>query len=174
MNVRIIVPILLAYAFAAAAGAFAASVPTADQQFVQRAYEDGYAEVVLGKMAMQNGATDAAKMYGERMVTDRSRDINRLAKLAAADGVSVEMALPAEAQEELAKLQRLSGPAFDSAYVGYEADDHRKAIAAYQRESTSTKNAALKGYVDRSLPVLETHEALARKAAAQVGAPGGS
>ena len=174
MKVRVVLPILLAYAVAAAAGAVAASVPTADQRFVERAYAGGYADVVLGKLAMQQGSSDASKMLGEKMVNDDTPNVNELAKIAQTQGVSVTPALPIDAQQEQAKLQRLSGNAFDREYISYEAGDRIRDIADYKREFGSTSNAQLRNYAAQALPAIEAQESLARQDAARVGAPLGS
>ena len=55
------------------------------------------------------------------------------------------------------RLAKLSGDAFDRAYIQEMVTDHQKDIAEFQKEATSGKDAAVKAFAAKTLPTLEEH-----------------
>ena len=63
----------LAFVLVAASIAAHAGLPSSDQDFVTTAGQGGLAEVALGKLASQQGASAAVKSFGKQMVADHSK-----------------------------------------------------------------------------------------------------
>ena len=55
------------------------------------------------------------------------------------------------------RLSKLSGAAFDKAYMNDMVNDHVKDVADFQKESTSGKDPAVKSFASQTLPTLQSH-----------------
>ena len=135
-----------------------------DQAFVQKAAEGGLAEVELGKLAQEKGASEQVKSFGQRMVTDHGKANNELKTLAQTKNITVPAAIGPHEKATRDRLAKLSGPAFDRAYMQAMLADHKKDVAEFQRESTAGKDAEIKSFAAKTLPTLEDHLKLARQA----------
>src|SRR4029450_10674898 len=66
-----------------------AAMSSQDKDFVMEAAMGGLMEVDLGRIAAQQGSTDAVKQFGQRMVDDHSKVNSELASLASTKGITV-------------------------------------------------------------------------------------
>jgi putative membrane protein len=163
-------PIVLATAVMvglAAAPAFAA-----DDAFVMKAAKGGMAEVELGKLAADKGSNDAVKKFGQRMADDHSKANDELAALAKSKSIALPTEIGPEEKALRDRLMKLSGPAFDQAYMKAMVSDHVKDIAEFRTESRTGKDPELKMWAAKTLPTLEEHLKLAREANGAVGTSG--
>jgi putative membrane protein len=140
----------------------AATVSNADRKFATTAAMSGMAEVELGRLAAERGASDAVKQFGQRMVDDHSKANDELKQWATTAGVTLPTALDAKHQAVVAKLNRLSGAAFDRAYAQQMVKDHTKAVQLFQREADRGTDAGLKTFASATLPTLQEHLRMAR------------
>jgi len=170
----------------AAAPAFAGQQPTtaqkadkamtggkiADEAFALKAAMGGMAEVELGKLAAEKATSDDVKKFGRRMADDHSKANDELKTLAQ----NKQITLPAEpdprARAMHDKLAKLSGPAFDRAYMQAMVADHKKDVNEFRLEAKSGKDADVKGWAAKTLPTLEEHLRLAQSANSAVGTSG--
>lgn len=128
-----------------------------DMKFASEAAMGGMAEVEMGRLAVQKGATDEVRQFGQKMVDDHSKANQELTQLASSKGMTPPSALDAKHQEEMQKLSALSGEAFDKAYVKLMVKDHKKDVAEFQKEATRGADADIKGFAARTLPTLQEH-----------------
>jgi putative membrane protein len=141
---------------------------TADHAFAMKAAEGGMAEVELGNLAKQNGSNSAVKDFGQRMVDDHSKANNELKDLAGKQNITLPTAMNSQDQAEKDRLSKLTGHAFDRAYMKMMVTDHRKDVAEFKRESTSGKNPDLKAWAGKTLPTLQEHLKMAEDTERQV------
>src|SRR5215471_17188628 len=125
------------------AGATAGST---DAAFAKEAAIGGMAEVELGNLAQQ---------------------------WASSKHVTLPSAVDAKAKATHDHLAKLSGDAFDKAYMHDMVTDHHHDIAAFKKESTSGADADLKAWAGKTLPTLEDHLKNAQDVSSKVGAPSG-
>jgi putative membrane protein len=147
-----------------AGGAIAAS----DQAFVKEAAEGGLAEVDLGKLAASKATNPDVKQFGQRMVDDHSKANDELKSWASQKNVTLPSDLDAKHKSEHARLEKLSGDAFDRAYMASMVADHNKDVAAFQRESKAAKDADLRAWAAKTLPTLQDHQKSAKDINAKV------
>jgi putative membrane protein len=146
-------------------GTAAAAMPAADRKFVDEAAQGGMAEVELGKLAQQRAGSDAVRQFGARMVQDHGRSGDELKAIAAAKGIAVP-AMDRAHKSEADKLSRLSGTAFDQAYMSHMLDAHKKTIALFEKQAGSGSDEDLRAFASRTLPTLREHLNLAQSAQA--------
>lgn len=150
----------------------AGSVSSADRKFATTAAMSGMAEVELGRLATERGASDAVKQFGQRMVDDHTKANDELKQWAATAGVTLPTALDAKHQALVARMSGLSGAAFDKAYAKEMVKDHTKAVQLFQREADRGTDAGLKSFASSKLPTLQEHLQMARSL--NTGGSGGS
>ena len=117
----------------------------------------GMEEVELGQLAAQKASSPDVKNFGQHMVDDHSKANDQLKQLAAQKGVTLPAAISNMQKHDVSKLAKLSGAAFDSAYVSMMVKDHKKDVAEFQKESKSAKDSDLKSWASTTLPTLEDH-----------------
>jgi len=138
--------------------------PSGDGKFVQDTAVGGLAEIELGKLAAQKGASDPIRRLGQRMVDDHGRAGEVLKALAQAKGVTLPKSLDARQQKEIERLQKLSGSDFDRAYMKLVVEGHRRDIREFRKQAQSGSDAEIKSFATTMLPKLHDHLALARDA----------
>ena len=106
--------------------------PATDQSFVMKAARGGMAEVELGKLAQDKGSSDQVKSFGKRMVDDHSKANDDLMSLAKSKNIQVRTSLSAKDQALKDRLSKLSGAAFDRAYMTAMLRDHRKDVSEFK------------------------------------------
>ncbi|MCU1257916.1 MAG: outer membrane protein [Bryobacterales bacterium] len=163
--------ILVASGLAAAGGALVAQdssdskMKTAkkspDAHFVAEAASGGMAEVELGKLATQKASDQRVKQFGQKMVDDHSKANDELKEIAAKENIPIPSTMNAKDKATVDKLSALSGPAFDRAYMKDMVADHKKDVAAFQKEANTGKDEAIKGFASKTLPILQEHLKLA-------------
>ena len=101
------------FALSGVAAAQVQIVNDADRQFVNKAANDGLAEVELGQIAMQRAARPSVRSFAERMVTDHGRANAELAALAKSKGIAVPTAVEPAQQATRDRLSALNDGDFD-------------------------------------------------------------
>jgi len=133
-----------------------------DHEFLMDAAMDGLMEVELGRLATQQGASDAVKQFGQRMVDDHSKANEELMTLASSKGITLPTTLGEKHREHVTKLQGMSGAEFDRAYAKEMLTAHNKDVAEFERQSMKGTDPDLKAFAARQLPVLQEHQQMAR------------
>jgi putative membrane protein len=146
----------------AAKPAASASQPITAEQFMMEAAANNIAEVATGRLAVQKGATEDVRTFGQKMVDDHTRANEELKALAEKHGVDLPNAPKPEHQKVSEHLNALNNESFDVSYARQMVVDHDKAITLFERASTSVEQADVKAYAEKTLPVLRQHAQHAR------------
>jgi putative membrane protein len=145
-------------------------VAPADRAFAKEAAIGGMAEVDLGHLAVSNAASADVKQFGQRMVDDHGKGGDELKAWASQKNLTLPTELDAKHKADHARLAKLSGAAFDRAYMAAMVADHNEDVAAFQRESKTAKDADLKAWAAKTLPTLQDHQKMAKDINAKVHA----
>jgi len=140
-----------------------------DHDFIMDAAMGGMMEVELGRVAAQQGMSDAVKQFGQRMVDDHGKANSELMSLASSKGITLPTELDQKHRDQITKISAMSGADFDRAYVKDMVSDHRKDVSEFEKESTRGTDADLKAFASKTLPTLQEH---LRMAEALPGAKG--
>jgi putative membrane protein len=149
------ISILAAGVIAAAisSGAFAQG---ADQKFMKEAIEGNLAEVKMGQLAQQNGASADVKSYGQMLVTDHGQANTKAQSVAQSINVTPPSEPNAKQKKDYDKMSKMTGAGFDKAFAQHMAADHKKAIAAFQK-ATKSKNSSVASFASETVPTLQKH-----------------
>jgi putative membrane protein len=139
------------------------------EDFARKAALGGMTEVELGRLAVERASNARVKEFGQRMVDDHSRTSTEL-KLAARDqGIALPGELDREHQAAVDKLSRLSGSAFDQAYMRDMVMDHEEDVAEFARAAQHSGDSPIKSFAARSLATLQDHLKMARDIDGELG-----
>ena len=135
-----------------------------DTHFIKMAAISGMSEVNDGKLAATMGGTDAVKTIGNTMVADHTKANNQLMALAQQKGAMVPADVDAKHAAMHAGLEKLSGSAFDKAYLKEQVMGHEMTIALFKTEASAGSDPDLKNFATTTLPTLEQHLAMIKAA----------
>ena len=147
----------------------AATKGGAEATFVKNAAQGGMAEVELGKLATEKASSDDVKQFGQRMVDDHSKANDQLKQIASQKSIDVPSDLNAKDKATKDRLEKLSGPAFDRAYMKHMVTDHTKDVAEFKKQANTGSDSDIKGFASSTLPTLEDHLKMAKDINAKVG-----
>jgi putative membrane protein len=86
------------------------------------------------------------KTFGKRMADDHGKANDELKSLAQSKNITLPTDLDAKDKALRDRLSKLSGDAFDRAYMQAMVSDHRKDVNEFRMESRSGKDAEVKAW----------------------------
>jgi putative membrane protein len=147
---------------AALAAPAAAQAPT-DAQIAAIVVTANQVDIDAGALAAERASHPDVKKFGQLMVTDHASVNKAAAELVARLKVTPEegptsRSLKAGGDKNLARLQALSGPAFDRAYVDHEVAYHQQVLDAVDTVLIpNAANAELKALLVKVRPAFVAH-----------------
>ncbi len=145
-----------------------------DRPFIVEAAAGGLAEVELGRLASQKASRSEVKEFGQMMVTDHTKANDQLMKIAREKGLAAPHVLKPEHEAAQDHLAKLSGEAFDRAYMQHMVKDHQKDVALFRRQSTGASDPDVRQFASATLPTLQKHLQRAQEIEQIVGGTSGS
>ena len=140
-----------------------------EKTFIKDAASGGMMEMQLGQMAQQKGASKEVKDFGKRMETDYGKANDELESIVSKKRMKMPTKLAEKHKKVVDKFANLSGEQFDKKYAQEMVKDHKKDVAKFTKMSMKIKDPELKGWVDKTLPVLEQHQQHAKDMAQKMG-----
>jgi putative membrane protein len=136
--------------------------PISETDFVARAASCSIHHIELGKLAATNAVDPELKKFAERLVADHTKALDDLKTAAKSANVPVPDKMDADDQKEVDRCRSLKGADFDKAYIAHVVADHQKGESFLTRARNDLKNPNLKGFADKSLPIVQDHLKQAR------------
>ncbi|MDB5873802.1 MAG: hypothetical protein JWQ07_3244 [Ramlibacter sp.] len=136
----------------------------ADRKFIQKAAEGGMFEVQVAQLAASKAADPNVKSFADTLVKEHSDANNELVQLANSKGVELPAAPPHGMRKDIEKMGKRTGADFDQHFVReIGIKDHEKDIKMFEKGSEKVKDPQLKTWIDKTLPHLRQHLAMAQK-----------
>jgi putative membrane protein len=135
----------------------------ADRKFIEDAAEGGMMEVQVGQLAESKATDPSVKNFGETLVKDHTKANNELVQLANSKHVELPAGPSHGERRDIEKMGKLSGKDFDKKFVAMGVKDHEKDIKKFEKASGKVKDPELKAWIDKTLPTLREHLAMAQK-----------
>src|ERR1700743_3478374 len=172
MFVRLGAAIAAASMFCGAA--FAQGTKPTDPQIAHIAYTAGVIDVAAAKQALAKTSNKDVKAFAEDMVPDHEAvnkpalDLVKKLNVTPEDN-DTSKTLSKNAADKLAELGKLSGAAFDKAYVANEVAYHKAVDSALETTLIpSASNAELKSLLQTGLKIFQGHEQHAEHVASEL------
>jgi putative membrane protein len=128
-----------------------------DVAFLRAAHQSNLFEIQTGKLAERKGKSAEVRELGRMFVKDHTKLDADLKKVAKRLGVDLPSRPNTEQRALAARLSKLSGSAFDKAWLDGQIVQHRKAKANGERELTKGSNKYAIGVAKKSAPVIKKH-----------------
>lgn len=136
----------------------ASALNKADQKIVQDMAMANMAEVELAKLAQGKTQNAEVKAFAQQMIDDHSRALADVQNLAQNKGVNLPAALDKKHKAQADKLGKLSGDAFDRAYMAQAGvADHKKVHSKLEKDVKAAKDEDLKALAAKMLPTVAQH-----------------
>jgi putative membrane protein len=132
-------------------------------------------DIDAGKLAESKGSTADVKAFGKQMVADHSGVNKQAVALVTKLKVTPEdnptsKSLKSGGEENVRNLQKLSGAAFDRAYIDHEVAYHQQVLGALDKTLIpSAQNAELKSLLVSVRPAFVAHLEHAKMVQASLG-----
>lgn len=138
-----------------------------DYRFVAEAARGGTMEVELGELAVQKGASESVRHFGERMAADHKRANEELRAIAARKGATLPAQLSHGENSTMAHLQKATGRDFDKIYAHHMVKDHEADVKDFKDAAKDLNDPELREFAQKTLPTLEEHLRMARNMEAE-------
>jgi putative membrane protein len=147
-------------------GMQAAGQPSAiDRMFVTKAMQGSMAEVQLGQLTLEKSSNDQVKQFAQRMIDDHTKLNDQMKPVAQQLGVTPPNQISKNDRKTIAKLQGLSGPAYDQAYIQDMVKDHKQDLNDFQMEASSGQDQTVKDAANQGSKVIAGHLQMAQQLA---------
>ena len=137
--------------------AWAQSPPVPDADFVMKASVGNTLEIEESKLALDRATDPRIKSYAQQMISDHTEAEQKLQGAAGHEKLKTELMLDKVHQAMLDNLKTFNGADFDKIYVADQIAAHVETMALLSDYKTNGKEAALKGWTDKTLPAVEEH-----------------
>lgn len=143
---------------AAGGAAAGAKLSAGDEKILKDMAIANMSEIEGGKLAQSKGQSAEVKAFGQQMIDDHTQNLNEVKALAQARGVTLPTEPDAKHKAMAAKLEKMSGDAFDKAYMKQAGvQDHKTVHAKLVSASKKAKDPEVKALVDKTEPVVAQH-----------------
>lgn len=137
----------------------------ADQMFVHDTMEGNDAQVAMSQLAQQKSSSQDVQQFGQKMVQIHSELNDQLRPAAKQLGVDEPKGPSKKEKQEIAKLETLSGPDFDTAYIQAMAKQQQHDLKGFKDEASSGQNPNIQQAAKQNEPVLTEHFQVLQKLA---------
>jgi putative membrane protein len=134
------------------------AVDSDDSKFAVEAANGGMAEVELAKLAETKATNAKVKEFAAMMIKDHTKANEELMALAKTKNITLPTTPGADQQKVMDDLSKKSGADFDKGYVDAMVTDHDKDVSLFEKASSDCKDAELKSFAVKTLPVLKMHQ----------------
>ena len=134
-----------------------------DKEFMMSAAHSDQNEIQQSKMALAKGVTGMAKEMANMMIADHSKSTADLKKIAAKKGITLPTDMDADHKAMKPAMEKLSGKAFEQKYMAQMVADHQKTANTMMAHEKMAKDADLKAFIGKTLPVVQKHLGMAQK-----------
>lgn len=129
--------------------------------FMKDAIQGDYSEATLGKTIQQRGSSTEVRQFGSTLVKDHSAGLSQAQKVASRLHLHIRPSMMPAARNELAKLKRMRGKAFDREVKRYMVQDHEHDLAEF-KEQAKDGDRTTAAFAAATIPVLQKHLTIAR------------
>jgi putative membrane protein len=136
----------------------------ADVSFVQDTLKNNDAQVQMSQLAQQKASSGDVKDFSQRMIQIHTQLNQQLVPLAKQLDVSQSQKPSKEQKKEIAQLEQLSGPEFDTAYLQAMAKEQEHSLKQFKGEE-SAQNPMIQKAAKMDEPVLTQHYQILQKIA---------
>jgi putative membrane protein len=130
---------------------------SAETPFIGAAAMDGLAEVEFGRLATRNASSPDVKQFAQRMIDAHQKVGDELKGFASRKEITLATELDDQHRAMHDDLAKLTGAAFDKAYMAQMVKAHLQAVSLFQEEAKRGQDPDVKAWAAKRLPTLQEH-----------------
>jgi len=135
-----------------------AKLSAGDEKAIKDMAMADMAEVETGKLALSKSQNAEVKAFAQQMVDDHGAALQKVQAVAQQKGVTLPTELDKKHKDMSAKLEKMTGDAFDKAYMANGGvKDHKDTLAKLNADAKKIKDPDVKALADQHKPVVEQH-----------------
>jgi putative membrane protein len=131
--------------------------PVLDREFVEKATPCCHATIQYSELAERQATRPEVKAFAKKLVKEHKEFREELAKASRDQKVAVASGTEKPMREEMEKLAKLQGSAFDQAFLDRVVEDHEKAIKMCEAQADKGTDPMLKDFAKKCVPELKDH-----------------
>lgn len=124
--------------------------------FIKQAAEAGHTEIKAANVAQAKSQNPRVISFAKMMIADHMQAGEELSKLADKKYVNTPLGINQEHQMKIDSISKLSGAAFDKAYMQMMVMDHEKVVKLFEDSGNNT-SASIDKFVKQNLPKMQMH-----------------
>jgi predicted outer membrane protein len=129
-----------------------------DEKIVMDMARANMAEIEAGKLALSKSQDTDVKTFAQQMIDDHTKALADVQTLAQQKGITLPTEPDAKHKAMAAKMEKMTGDAFNREYMKKAGvDDHKKVLAMLKKSEKSAKDADLKALAAKMVPTVEQH-----------------
>jgi putative membrane protein len=117
--------------------------------------QDSLAEVAMGELTLQKSNNDKVKQFARKVIDDRTKMNEQMRPIAQQMGVDIPSEASKKDKSQISKMQSLSGPAYDQAYIKDVAKNHKQNDSEFRLEVANALPVGLKNVALESSKTIE-------------------
>jgi putative membrane protein len=126
-----------------------------DRRFVNKAADEGMAELEIAKLAAQRATNPEVKKFAQKFVDDHTKVNTELLSLASQKNVKVDQE---DAKDRAYKrLNKASDSEFDQEFVEHMVEQHEKDVKMYDKAASDAKDPAVRSFASKHVSSLRQH-----------------
>lgn len=161
-HIRLLLGTAAAFGLCVLPALHAQQLSAQDRTFMEDAAKGGTYEIQMGHLGIERGQSQAVKGFSQRLINDHNLANRELAALAKQKGVI----LPGDDAKIISMpIATKSGADFDKDFGRVMFEEHRQAISAFEKETSSGSDPDVMNWARKTLPTLRAHLAEAQELA---------
>lgn len=145
-------------AMLAATASYAQDLSKGDQRILKELAQANMAEVAAGTIALQKATRQDVKAFAQQMVDDHTRGLQAVQEVAQSKNVTLPAEPDARHKKMAARLGKLSGEAFDQAYLANAGlSDHKAAMQKVVAAQKKASDPDVKALAAKLQPTIDEH-----------------
>ena len=136
---------------------------------IKNAAKMNLATTKFADLAAQKAQSQELKQFAQTLKQDHQKAQQDLEKIAQKHNVTLPTSVDEKCQEEISKLQALSGQEFDREFAKGAVEGHAMAVAHLQQASSGATDTDIRQYTQQMLSKVKEHQRKGREIAKSVG-----
>jgi putative membrane protein len=132
------------------------AVDVAGLHFMENVADAGLTEIKAAKVAEKISTNPRVVGFAKMMITDHTAADAKLNKLRKVENVDATTDIDRAHEAMIDSLSKMSGPAFDKAYMEMMVDGHREAVDLFRQGKENRANA-VQNFAAEYLPTIGMH-----------------
>ena len=143
---------------AGATGSSSGKLSSSDEKILKDIAQANIDEIEAAKLAQSKSQNDQVKSFAQQMIDDHTKGLNDTQQIAQQKGVTLPTEPDAKHKAMAKKLEAMSGPAFDKAYMAQAGvADHKAVHSKLKSDIKKAKDPDVKALAEKLEPIVAQH-----------------